>query len=275
MDKPLIKFCLAALTLISTPQLIAGKLMVDFPDGQLDLYMKTVTITLLESTQLTESLSSEEKTNQYIKSLAKSEANKIAFFRTGFETILLKENLKLSDFLIQQKWDNDTIEAIIRHNAPPVYTEFYKDGYVKQTFKLFLATFIKENHFPEVGSEATPEPKLEDITGIIINLPKDTPFEPALMFNINSTEGHRIYYPEKIDFSSFQQTGMAFYATAPLLFKNEASVGKKPIVINALPATTEGTIIISEEDHQLMLQKNPTLSFLRKGNVIIVYQSNE
>jgi len=238
----------------------------------IDFYEKSIFVSITVQADLTNASTNKHKTEALKDAIELTERLKIQKAVKLFRQVNLTNQKTLLEYLFEKGWDQDVLERIITFNARPVKTTYFSDGSIRQLFKIPLSYLITANHFSEFGTAIDPPSDRNTYTGLIIELPENTNTQPALIIEIITENKRVIYSKKKIDFNSFRQSGMAYYATKPLRYKNEGSVGKNPLTITALPSSHGSTIIIPDKDADHLLALNNTLDFLKTGNVIIVYQ---
>lgn len=232
--------------------------------GNVDLYTRRINV--FTSNRVNPG----EKKVQFAQLLQKSEKTKLKKISGTLDLINLRHNKKLVEFLLENEWDNEQINQLIRLNAHPLSSRFFKNG-VQQTYSFPISYLLPENIFaPLVGQKVERSDPNNSVTGLIIEVPAGTTFRPALLFRIVNENNVTLYAPEKISFFAFRRGGMAYFARKPLRFSNESVVGKNPSIVTASPATTVDRIVLYNHDIDSILAQNKTLSFLSVGNVIVI-----
>lgn len=261
------------ISFILTNNLMAVKyLLPQKKPSFIDFYDKSIFVTITVQANLTNTSTNKHKTDALKDAIELTERLKIQKAIKLFRQVNLTNQKTLLSFLFEKGWNQDVLERIITFNARPIKTTYFVEGSIRQLFRIPLSYLITANHFTGFGTAIDPPNDKNTYTGLIIELPKDTNIQPTLIIEIITENKRVIYSKEKIEFNSFRRSGMAYYAAKPLRYKNEGSVGKKPLTITAMPSSHGSTIIIPDKDADHLLAANNTLDFLKTGNVIVVYQ---
>ncbi len=140
---------------------------------------------------------------------------------------------------------------------------------------------VKESKLTEPAKTSAPpaiEPEKLDLSkvnfsGLIIDA-REVEVKPALMPKVIDEKGGIIYSASNMQKEEAVKTGVVGYAKEVDAARKHPRVTETPVVVAALKGSGEkkSDVIISGRDAQVITTTEPTLGYLKKGRVMIVYK---
>ncbi|MEK6726005.1 MAG: LPP20 family lipoprotein [Deltaproteobacteria bacterium] len=140
---------------------------------------------------------------------------------------------------------------------------------------------VKESKLTEPAKAevpAAPKPEKIDLSkvnysGLIIDA-REVEVKPALMPKVLNEKGEVIYSSANMQKEEAVKTGVVGYAKEVDAARKHPRVTETPIILAALKGSGEkkSDVIISGRDAQVITTTEPTLGYLKKGRVMIVYK---
>ncbi len=139
---------------------------------------------------------------------------------------------------------------------------------------------VKESKQAEPAKKEVPpapEQKLDlnkvNFSGLIIDA-REVEVKPALMPKVIDEKGGIIYSASNMQKEEAVKTGVVGYAKEVDAARKHPRVTETPVVVAALKGSGEkkSDVIISGRDAQVITTTEPTLGYLKKGRVMIVYK---
>lgn len=131
---------------------------------------------------------------------------------------------------------------------------------------------------PVKTAKAVPEYEKIDLSkvnysGLIIDA-REIDVKPALMPKVLDEKGAVIYSSANMQKEEAVKTGVVGYAKEVDAAKKHPRVTETPVVVAAMKGSGEkkSDVIISDRDAQVITTTEPTLGYLKKGRVMIVYK---
>ena len=131
---------------------------------------------------------------------------------------------------------------------------------------------------PVKEAKIEPEPEKIDLSkvnysGLIIDA-REVEVKPALMPKVLNEKGEVIYSSANMQKEEAVKTGVVGYAKEVDAAKKHPRVTETPVVVAALKGSGEkrSDVIISDGNARTITTTEPTLGYLKKGRVMIVYK---
>jgi len=211
--------------------------------------------------------------NIAVKRLAVMRSAKIDAMRNILDvikTIRVDSTTNVESYMVSSDFIRNKLHEIIR-KAQVINKKYISNDGLELTIELpMLGSFI-ETMIPDTGGLAVDTIGTEQESGIIIDA-SGLGAKPALSPRILDDSGRELYGASYIKRDYFLSKGLVAYRSKLDDARNSARVASNPIIINAIRSTGPGSsdLVISKDDAKRLKTSSSILSWLEKGNVIIV-----
>ncbi|MDT8317609.1 MAG: hypothetical protein RQ824_06410 [bacterium] len=214
-----------------------------------------------------------ESGNIAVKRLAIMRAAKIDAMRNLLDvikTIRVDATTNVESYMISSDFIRNKVHETIR-KAQIINKKFISDDGIEVTIELPMVGSFIETMIPDTGSLTVDAIGTEQESGIIIDA-SGLGAKPALSPRILDDSGRELYGASYIKRDYFLSKGLVAYRTKLDDARNSARVTSNPIIIKAIRSSGPGSsdLIISKADAKRLKTSSSNLSWLEKGNVIIV-----
>ena len=230
---------------------------------------------LIRATGSSTKLSSDQEapSNIAVNSLALTRAAKINAMRNALElikTIRVDSSSHVEESMTSSEYVRNKIHETIR-KSQIVEKSHRSEETLDLVIELSMSRPFIETIIGDTGGLAVATVGSELHSGMIIDA-SGLDANPALSPRILDENRREIYGASYIKRDYFSSKGIVSYRSALEDARNSSRAGNDPIIIKALrtSGTGKSDLIISNADASRLKANSPNLSYLEKGNVVIV-----